>query len=398
MPSAHRPVFINRVVLKNFRSIESCEVSLGPLVLLVGANGAGKSNFLDALRLVSDGLNTSLDHALRERGGIQEVRRRSSGHPTHFGIRLDFTISDELRGNFAFEVAARPHGEFAIKHEECHVGSAFYVVKEGQVTRTSAQVAPPASPDRLYLVSAAGLPEFRPVFDALTHMGFYNLNPALIRNLQGPDKGDILSRDGKNLASVTARLERAGEQDLKHRIDEYLERVVPGIVGFEHMAVGHMETVEFRQKIAGSGSPWRFPANNMSDGTLRAAAILVALFQCGATEAVRLVGIEEPETALHPAAAAVLRDCLFEASRDVQVLATSHSAELLDDRRVPPDVIRAVEAKDGTTFITELDQASCDALRDHLFTAGELLRQNQLAPDYTRIPKGTQLGLFDGNP
>lgn len=397
MPSAHRPVFITRVVLKNFRSIESCEVSLGPLVLLVGANGAGKSNFLDALRLMSDGLTSSLDHALRERGGIQEVRRRSSGHPTHFGIRVDFALSAELRGSFAFEVAARPHGEFAIKREECHVGSAFYVVQEGQVTGSSAPVAPPASPDRLYLVSAAGLPEFRPVFDALTHMGFYNLNPALIRNLQGPDKGDILSRDGRNLASVTARLERAGNQALKRRIDEYLERVVPGIVGFEHMAVGHMETVEFRQKISGSGSPWRFPANNMSDGTLRAAATLVALFQGGTTDGVRLVGIEEPETALHPAAAAVLRDCLFEASRDVQVIATSHSAELLDDPTVSADVLRAVEAKDGTTFITELDEASRDALRDHLFTAGELLRQNQLVPDYTRSLKGTQLDLFDGN-
>jgi hypothetical protein len=41
-------------------------------------------------------------------------------------------------------------------------------------------------------------------------MGFNNLNPALIRNLQGPDKGDILSREGKDLARVTARPERAG--------------------------------------------------------------------------------------------------------------------------------------------------------------------------------------------
>jgi predicted ATPase len=396
MPSAHRPVFINRVVLKNFRSIESCDVFLGPLVVLVGANGAGKSNFLDALRLVSDGLTSSLDHALRERGGIQEVRRRSSGHPTHFGVRLEFTLSDDLHGSFAFEIAARPHGEFSIKHEECRVGGAEYEVKEGQVIGTTAPVAPPASPDRLYLVSAAGLPEFRPVFDALTHMGFYNLNPAVIRNLQGPDKGEILSRDGRNLASVTARLEREGLSDVKRRIDGYLEKVVPGIVGFEHKAVGHMETVEFKQRIAGAGSPWRFPANNMSDGTLRAAASLVALFQSGASDMVRLVGIEEPETALHPAAAAVLRDCLYEASRDVQVVATSHSAELLDDPRVRPEDLRAVESQDGTTYITDLDQASCEALRDHLFTAGELLRQSQLTPDYSRIPKGTQLNLFDG--
>jgi predicted ATPase len=307
---------------------------------------------------------------------------------------VDFVLSEAVRGHFAFEVSAKSNREFAVKREECRVGDAHYEIHEGEVAKTSAQVAPPASVDRLYLVSAAGLPEFRPLFDALTHMGFYNLNPALIRNLQGPDKGDLLARDGRNLASVTARLEQADGQGLKSRIEEYLERVVPGIAGFEHKAVGHMETVEFRQKVAGARNPWHFPAIDMSDGTLRVTAILVALFQCGAAEAIRLVGIEEPETALHPAAAGVLRDCLIEASQDVQVVVTSHSAELLDDMRIPPEAIRAVEAKDGTTFISDLDRASREALRDRLFTAGELLRQDQLSPDYTLVPKGTQLELF----
>src|SRR5688500_6467134 len=84
--------FISRVVLKNYKSIAACDVRLGPLTFLVGPNGSGKSNFLDALRFVADALSTFLDHAIRERGGINEVRRRSSGHPTHFGIRLEFRL------------------------------------------------------------------------------------------------------------------------------------------------------------------------------------------------------------------------------------------------------------------------------------------------------------------
>ncbi|HSW00240.1 MAG TPA: AAA family ATPase [Sedimentisphaerales bacterium] len=85
-------VFIRRVLLNNYKSIAKCSVQLGPLNFLVGPNGAGKSIFLDALRFVTESLNTSLDHALRERGGIAEVRRRSSGHPTHFGVRLEFVL------------------------------------------------------------------------------------------------------------------------------------------------------------------------------------------------------------------------------------------------------------------------------------------------------------------
>jgi len=70
--------------------------------------------------------------------------------------------------------------------------------------------------------------------------------------------------------------------------------------------VGPKETLEFRQTIGGAKNPWRFPAANMSDGTLRALGILVALFQPGGSGRIPLVGIEEPAVALHPAAAGVL--------------------------------------------------------------------------------------------
>jgi predicted ATPase len=58
----------------------------------------GKSNFLDALHFVRDALAGSLDNAINERGGLNEVRRRSSGHPTHFGIRIEFRLKDGREG------------------------------------------------------------------------------------------------------------------------------------------------------------------------------------------------------------------------------------------------------------------------------------------------------------
>jgi hypothetical protein len=84
--------FLTKVEFANFRSIKSCSVTLQPLTFLVGPNGSGKSNSLDGLRFVSDGLRSSLDHAIRERGGIQEVRQRSGGRPTHLSIGLEFQI------------------------------------------------------------------------------------------------------------------------------------------------------------------------------------------------------------------------------------------------------------------------------------------------------------------
>ncbi|MCL5098959.1 MAG: AAA family ATPase [Candidatus Omnitrophica bacterium] len=100
------------MVIKNYKSIASCSVQLRSLVFLVGQNGSGKSNFLDALRFVSNALNSSLDHALRERSGISEVRRRSGGHPNDFAIRLDFQLPSGQMGNYSFQIGAKESGGF----------------------------------------------------------------------------------------------------------------------------------------------------------------------------------------------------------------------------------------------------------------------------------------------
>ncbi len=389
-------VFIRKVSLGNYRSIAQCEVELGPVTFLVGANGSGKSNFLDALRLISDSLNRSLDHALRDRGGLEEVRRRSGGHPTHFSVRVDFELEGHP-GFYAFKVGAKRQGTWSISHEECRLGTAFYSVREGVVQRPVDQAMPPAQRDRLYLVNAAGLPSFRPVYDALSQMGFYSVQPNTIRSLQAPDEGRVLHRDGSNLASVVATLDQPERHETKQRILEYLKRVVPGIDDFCARRIGPMETIEFRQAVEGDERPWRFTANNMSDGTLRALGVLVALFQGGDERNVLLVGIEEPETALHPAAARVLRDCILEAGERVQVIVTSHSAELLDDDSVDEAMLRAVVAEANRTAIGRVNETTRSALRDHLFTAGELLRIHQLEIDPAAREVKRQLRLFEGD-
>ena len=394
--------FITRVVLKNYKSIAACDVRLRPLTFLVGPNGAGKSNFLDALRFVADALNSSLDHAIRDRGGIKEVRRRSSGHPNRFSIRLDFTLPEGAAGHYAFRISARPRGGYEVQREECVLQSAeprtqreYFHVHNGNVTKTSVEAAPAATTDRLYLVNASGLKEFLPVYEALSQMGFYSLNPDRIRDLQAPDPGDLLIRDGSNLASVLAQL----SPPVKKRIEEYLAKVVPGVCEVDVKKFGTKETLEFRQAVAPAKPPWRFPANNMSDGTLRVLGILVALFQGNhnSKKRVLLVGIEEPEIALHPAAAGVLLDGLRDAADNTQIIITSHSPDLLDDKDLDPESILAVEARDGTTSIGRVDEAGRSAVRDRLYTTGELLRLNQLQPDPVFIDavNTKRLRLFD---
>jgi hypothetical protein len=169
--------FLNRIILRNYKSIGYCDVRLGPLTYLVGINGSGKSNFLDALHLVRDALNGSLDNALNERGGLSEVRRRSSGHPTHFAIRLEFTLKNGAQGHYAFNVGALKDRGYEVQTEQCVIRGIgkgpFFRIERGTVQDASEATFPAVTPDRLALVAASGLAAFRPVFDGLTAMGFY---------------------------------------------------------------------------------------------------------------------------------------------------------------------------------------------------------------------------------
>ena len=108
----------------------------------------------------------------------------------------------------------------------------------------------------------------------------------------------------------------------------------------------------------------------MSDGTLHALGILVALFQGDddAQKRVTLVGIEEPETALHPGAVAVLLDSLRDAANRTQVIITTHSPELLDDKHLDVESILAVEAHDGNTVIAPVDEASKSVVQASLYS------------------------------
>lgn len=151
--------------------------------------------------------------------------------------------------------------------------------------------------------------------------------------------------------------------------------------------------------MAGAKHPWRFQAQNMSDGTLRTLrtlGVLIALFQGDRNYTPTPVGIEEPETALHPAAAGALREAIAKASRRTQVIVTSHSPDLLDDIDISAEKVLAVAAYAGETRMAPLDEASCEILRNRLFSAGELLRLNQLAPDPKAIAEQSrdQADLF----
>ena len=376
--------FITRVVLQNYRNIASCDVRLGSLALLVGPNGAGKSSFMDAVRLVADALRHSMSRALRERGGADALRIRTNGPVESFGVRLEFHV-DSCQGHLAFEIEPDGRDAWRFRREECAIVQGdgrrwHYALRDGVIESSNIDRPPPPVPQSLYLLRAASVVEFQPVYDALSSMSFYHLDPGSIRWPGHVVYRDLLSRDGSNLAGALARL--ADERPtIRTRIERYLGAAVDGIEGFRVERHGTEDRVEFLQRNEGGRDAVWLGALDMSDGTLCALGVLTALLQgVSSSSGPRLIGIEEPETSLHPNAAGVLVDSLREGAEHSQVLVTTHSGDLFEGDDIHPDEVFPVVAEGGVCRIGPMDAVARSAVAENLYTIGELLRLGQLMP------------------
>ncbi|OGP59839.1 MAG: hypothetical protein A2V67_09670 [Deltaproteobacteria bacterium RBG_13_61_14] len=396
---------IRQVTIKNFRSLANIRISLDALTFLVGPNGSGKSNFLDALRFVQESVKESVQTAFENRGGIQTVRYHSKSKPRDFGISLILEYEDRgenKTAHYAFEVAAKTNGDFEIKQEKCRVESkeklsvSSYEVREGRFVVGVEGVRAKLDRHRLALQITSAVEEFSGLFDNLCNWRFYNLVPDRIRELQEPDPGLALKKDGSNLASMLRELKQAGEKNGYQSVCELLSQVLPGVTAVEPLPQGNKLTLKFWQKTRKGNKEykWSFPALNMSDGTLRALGVLTALNQVPPPP---LVAIEEPESTIHPGALGVLIDALAEARTRSQILVTTHCPDLLDHSTVTEANLRLVEFREGETWLLPVGAISKLAIKKRLATLGELLRANQLVADEDYVPWKSQ-DLFDFPP
>ncbi|MGC2661389.1 MAG: AAA family ATPase, partial [Bryobacteraceae bacterium] len=122
---------LTRVVLENYRSIASCDVQLADLTFLVGLNGAGKSNFIDALRFCRDALRTPLEQAFAGRAAnLQTLSHWGSNGKSGFGMRLELSlpaltepgVTELAPVHYSFSITPQSPRGFEVQREECAVG------------------------------------------------------------------------------------------------------------------------------------------------------------------------------------------------------------------------------------------------------------------------------------
>lgn len=371
---------VRRLVLRNFLSYRDASFELGDLTALVGPNAAGKSNAVAAIRLLREIPTFGLQTAIARRGGFDQLRHRSEGRPYDPSLAIEFQAAPDLPvSSYELRLGAVRGKRFEVKLEKGEIYSRFESssfthkrsVVEFSMTEADGEVFKAPLPE--IAAGQSALPVVAPYHPALwslfSTLQTVEIEPSLVGGLQEPSPGTDFEPDGSNAASFFEMLDTAARAELVRE----LSAIVPNIERIEPRHVADKLTLTFYQRV--SGKLREFGAKQMSDGTLRAFGILTSLFQ---RVPPALLVIEEPERAIHLGALRTLVDILREHSSDVQVLITTHSADMVD--ALDLDELRVVWTEDGASHISRVAEHTRIPVREGLITPGELLRSDALDP------------------
>lgn len=379
-PGSLKPSFI-RLDLTNFLSYKSASLEFGDFSSLIGPNASGKSNAVAAIKLLHEIPVYGLPVALNRRGGFDQLRHRSSGRPNDPTLRITFRLDDAPESSYELLLGAVRGGRYRVKRESAEVwwgGLHLSFLSDGTTVNSSDDLENAAQAGTRSITStvapgqsalpAGGLAGYL-VSTVLRKIQTVEINPAKVGELQEPSSTEDFESDGSNVVSVFENL----SSDRRQELVEQLAAIVPGIISIEPVRLADRQSLRFKQRTSRGNRT--FFANQMSDGTLRTLAILIAVMH---QESPGLLVIEEPEIAIHLGALRTLVELLQARPDGVQIVITTHSADIVD--ALPLDSLRVVWTQEDASHIAAVSEHSKEPVRQGLITPGELLRADALDP------------------
>ncbi len=349
---------ITKVRVEGFRSIKEATVDLGPINVLIGPNGAGKSNLLTALRLPPIMRAQGLRRFVGEQGGASRLLHYGASVTRAMDLSVEF--KDGNLHTCYKATLSHAAGDALIFGRETVSSSGLAGADGGALALGAGHVESALES----LGRAPTPPEMRRVGELIEGMGFFHFHdtsstsPLRQNSHAAEHKG--LQPDGSNLATILYRLRQSEHPDFQaawKRIEGLVQSVAPFIRSLEPSLVApEMPNSALRlywQDTRGH----RFDSSDLSDGTLRAIALITALAQPAAMLP-RFIAIDEPELGLHPAALSRIASLARSVSHYSQILFSTQSPALLDE--FEPEQVIVVEQHGGNSTFARLNPTELD--------------------------------------
>ena len=395
---------INYLEIKGFKSIQNVELKdVSPFMVLAGANGTGKSNFVDALAFLSKVIDMGVSKAISEFGSIENLIS-----PKHKAGDISYKIEFEIEKQiYQYEIMiALKNIASRVKEESLKILKSGEIIFDSDKIRKELEAKKESNTsddligagllgalggliwgamkdsdqigqdiingvatgiglklltDEKYSSDDSFLRQNKE-FQGLKNVKIFRIDPFTIKNRRstGNNPGE-LNRDGGNIAAVLEKLEK--DNELREQIIEWMSVIVPEMkkVSVRTQNIDSSKGLFFEED---SGN--RFPAHMVSDGTIYALCLLVAVLTRVKQPGITI--IEEPERGLHPKAISELIGFIREhASPHHPIILTTHSESVV--RGLELEELYFVSKSQGKTQIKDVRKSGVDKNKIPLDTA-----------------------------
>ena len=341
------------LTVKNYRSLRDASIEVGDLTLFIGANASGKSAILDVLRFLNEAVQArDFRTPVYSRGGILNLAWKGQEADQidlmvvleHGDRRYEWSVR-LVRQSYEFYVEEQVRditlGAPPTQLLSAERGEGWWWSGEKRELVTLKQ---PPSTCALAAASADASFPAREVSEFVGRWGFFDPSPFLLRRDWNLSDSGRLDPYGRNLGETL------------YALYQLSPAVLDKIVSATRSVVGLPSEIEVRESedrfyFVQHEPGLQFTVNQMgvSSGTLRMLALMTALH--GQPETT-LIGIEEPENYIHPAALSSFVEHMLDARKRVQIMLTTHSPLMLDFLDDPSAVCIVRRDEDEGTIIT----------------------------------------------
>jgi len=329
---------IRRIRIEGFRRLRAIEIEMRPLMVMIGANGVGKSSLLDSISLLSASATGEMNKVLNNMGGIAEICTRGQSKEITFQAEMDCPGDTPLEYRLKVEASGQGYRiplevlsqtrEGRNKDPFKHIDSKYTDIQYYEVKNKRL-----VSPDWAYNFSETSLSqvpklfkqpeEFRRTLSVVTQYHVLDVGPRAPVKLPQQMKPALLpGEDGEDLVPFLYNL-RESDRDRYEMIEDTLRSAFPNFesLNFPPVAAGMLSLTwkerHFRDPIY---------IHQLSEGTLRFLWLISLLLSPNLST---VTMIDEPEVSLHPELLSLLADLMREASQRTQIIVATHSDRLI---------------------------------------------------------------------
>jgi predicted ATPase len=359
---------LDSVTLRGFKSVrELNDFKLNKLNVLIGANGAGKSNFVDFFRMLRSMAEEALQRYALNSGGADGFFFNGPKETKDISAALTFG-----KNQYRFSAEPSVSGEMILRSEGVkYTGGNFPSDWHDYLGARKESALKSWKDQKSSWGSYASVEAhvYKSVASWIVYHFHDTSSTAAMRREQSARDFRELNSTGGNIAAFLWHL-RENWSDHYRRIRETIQIIAPFFDDFllEPQTKGEKETIrlEWRQK----GSSFPFQAWQLSDGTIRFICLATALLQPLPPST---IVIDEPELGLHPYALEALSALIYETSLRTQLVISTQSPLLVD--HFDAEQIVTVQRKNGASSFDRLEPEHLSGWLKE-FSLGELVRKN----------------------